>query len=115
MDALRLPVVLFSSSLITVVSAGPIDAHPVGASLSAAEITQAIKGKVCTTKAGAKFSFGVDGTINYDGLWQSNGNYAISQDSIIITFASGLRRTFATSVRDGIFYIEQTAISCAAG
>ncbi|KFC62355.1 hypothetical protein FG93_06055 [Bosea sp. LC85] len=113
MDISPLPLVLLGASLTILASAGPIEAHPGGASLTAAEITFAIKGKICTTKAGAKFSFGVDGTYIYDGLWQSHGSYAVDADSITVTFANGLRRSFAISVRDGIFYLEKTAIFCA--
>lgn len=115
MDMSRLPIILLSSSLPLIASAEPTLAHSAGASLSAAEIASAFKGKVCSTKGGAKFSFGTDGTYLYDGVWQSNGSYVIGPDYITVTFANGLRRSFAITVRDGTFYMEQTAISCATG
>ncbi|KPH76148.1 MULTISPECIES: hypothetical protein [Hyphomicrobiales] len=90
-------------------------AHPSGLRLGAQEITQAVHGKLCTTPGGARFAFGADGHFAYDGLWQTTGSYVVADNSIVVTFDSGLRRAFAMSVRDGVLYMEQTRVSCANG
>ncbi|WP_148663500.1 hypothetical protein [Bosea vaviloviae] len=113
MNSARFAAILVGCSLTIATSVGRTQAHPAGTALSAGEVALAIKGKICTTKTGAKFSFSIDGKYIYDGLWQSSGSYAIDRDSITVTFASGLRRAFTISVREGILYMEQTAISCA--
>lgn len=112
MNSVRFAAVLVGCSLTIATSVGPTQAHPTGTSISAGEVALAFKGKICTTKAGAKFSFSMDGSYTYNGLWQNSGNYTIDADTIIVTFASGLRRAFAISIRDGVYYMEQTALSC---
>ncbi len=115
MNSARFAAVLVGCSLTIATSGGPTRAHPAGTSLSVGEVALAIKGKICTTRTGAKFSFSMDGSYIYDGLWQSNGSYTIDVDTITVTFSSGLRRTFAFSIRDGVYYMEQTALSCGMG
>ncbi len=99
-------------ALALAVAIGPLRAHspPV---LSAREIIQTLKGKICTTKAGAKFIFGGDGRYSYEGLWRSEGRYSVTDNAIIVTFVSGLERSFAISRKDGVLYMEQTSIVCA--
>jgi len=89
-----------------------VRAHPSGMRPSPEEIAQAVRGKLCTTHAGARFAFGVDGSFAYDGLWQSSGSYIVTQNSVVVTFDSGLRRSFAISKRDGSLYMEQTRVTC---
>ncbi len=81
--------------------------------LSVKEISRAINGKVCATAGGAHFTFYDDGRFSYDGLWQSSGSYIVASNAIVVTFDSGLRRTFAISARNGALYMEQTRVSCA--
>lgn len=89
-------------------------AQPVNVSVPVAadEITQSFRGKICTTKGGAKFTFSNDGHYAYDGLWQSIGHYVISDGTIIVTLDNGLRRFFAISKKGEALYMEQTALSC---
>ena len=115
MNSVRFAAVLVGCPLIIATSVGPTHAHPARTSLSAGEVALAIKGKICTTKTGAKFSFSMDGSYIYDGLWQNSGSYTIDSGTIIVTFDSGLRRAFAISIRDGVYYMEQTALSCDMG
>lgn len=114
MEGFRDAVVAVICPLILVALIGVAQAHPAALSLSAQEITSAIRGKICTTDGGARFVFGSDGRFAYDGLWQSSGSYIVAKNAIIVTFDSGLRRAFAISIRDGAFYMEQTGVSCAA-
>lgn len=115
MNSVRFAAILVGFSLTIATSAGQTQAHPAGNSLSAGEVALAIKGKICTTKAGAKFSFSMDGSYIYDGLWQNSGSYTIDSGTITVTFDSGLRRAFAIAIRDGVYYMEQTALSCGMG
>lgn len=94
---------------------GSASVHAAHAPLSADEIALAIKGAICTTKAGARFTFSGDGHYTYDGLWQSRGHYTIGHGMITVTFDSGLERSFAMSRRDGVLYMEQTGLSCGPG
>jgi hypothetical protein len=114
MEPVREAVVSASCALMLVALIGVAQAHPAGLSLSAKEITSAIRGKVCTTGGGARFAFGSDGRFGYDGLWQSSGSYIVASNAVVVTFDSGLRRAFAISIRDGALYMEQTRLSCAA-
>lgn len=79
---------------------------------SAEEINQALRGKTCTTRMGATFTFGLDGTYAYDGLWKNGGAYAIGEGFVTITLDNGLRRSFAISRHGKVLYIEETALSC---
>lgn len=115
MNSARFAAVLAGFSLTIANSVGPTQAHPAGTALSAGEVALAIKGKICTTKTGAKFSFSMDGSYIYDGLWHNDGSYTIDSGAITVTLSSGLRRAFAISIKDGVYYMEQTALSCGMG
>lgn len=115
MNSARFAAVLVGFSLTIATSAGPTEAHTASTALSAGEVALAIKGKICTTKTGAKFSFSMDGSYIYDGLWHNDGIYTIDPGTITVTFSSGLRRSFAISIKDGVYYMEQTALSCGMG
>ena len=83
-----------------------------GVAISAGEITRAVVGKTCTTKAGAKFTFTDDGHYAYDGLWTNQGHYAVNDGAVTVLFDSGLEREFAISRKENVFYMEETALSC---
>lgn len=89
-------------------------AHQLPGATSATEIAQAIRGKICTTPSGARFSFGRNGEYVYDGLWKSDGHYAIHPDVITITLHSGLERSFVVSSRTGTLFFENTSVTCTA-
>lgn len=61
-------------------------AHPMERPVSAEEIAQTVRGRICATRAGTKFSFGADGSLAYDGLWQSRGNYLVAKSAVVVTF-----------------------------
>lgn len=98
--------------LIVAAFADVARAHMAALSLSAREVAGAISGKVCTTGGGARFSFGSDGRFEYHGLWQSRGSYTIGPGAVVVTFDSGLRRTFTFSIREGALHMEQTRVAC---
>jgi hypothetical protein len=79
---------------------------------SADEITQTLRGRICTSKVGAAFTFGHDGRYAYDGLWKNGGEYVIDEGAVTITFDSGLKRAFAVSRHGDVFYMEETALRC---
>lgn len=79
---------------------------------SAQEIAQALRGRVCTSKMGATFAFGLDGRYTYDGLWKRGGAYVIGDGIVTITFDIGLVRAFAISRHGDVFYMEETALRC---
>lgn len=87
-------------------------AHSGSKSVKSNEMMQAFKGKVCTTKAGAKFMFGEDGRYSYEGLWSNAGRYSINDGAITVILDSGLERSFLVSRKGDAFYLEQTAVSC---
>lgn len=87
-----------------------IEAHTTIGKLTAHEIALGIRGKICTTSAGARFSFEQDGQYSYEGLWKNAGRYAIS--AITILLDSGLEISFVISRKGEIFYMERTAILC---
>jgi hypothetical protein len=87
-------------------------AQSAGVSVSADEITRAVVGKTCTTKAGAKFTFTDDGHYAYVGLWQNGGHYAVSDGAVTVLLDSGLEREFAISRKGDVYYMEETALSC---
>jgi hypothetical protein len=103
---------LFSAAAIFLFPYSQIEAHTTIGKLTAHEITLGIKGKICTTSAGARFSFERDGQYSYEGLWKNAGRYAISDGAITILLDSGLERSFVISRKKEIFYMEKTAISC---
>lgn len=114
MGPVRRTAILAGCLLIVAALAGAVRAHPAIPSLSAQEIASALAGKICTTGAGATFTFGRDGRFAYDGLWQSSGSYVVASDAVVVTFDSGLRRAFAVTIRDGALYMEETRLSCGA-
>jgi hypothetical protein len=71
-----------------------------------------MRGKICTSKAGAKFEFSRSGHYHYNGLWSSAGHYKIHNGFITVLLDSGLERDFAVASRDGQLYFEDTAVSC---
>jgi hypothetical protein len=76
------------------------------------EILSSIKGRVCVTKGGARFTFTRSGHYAYDGMWTDKGHYSVHDGAVTILLDSGLERDFAVSRRDGILYLEQTAVHC---
>lgn len=90
----------------------PALAHSAKATLSTDEIIQALRGKICVTKAGAKLTFGRDGLYAYDGLWANGGRYSVNDGVITVILDNGLERSFAITRKDDVFYMEQTALSC---
>lgn len=88
-------------------------AHPVSAPIKTNELAQAFKGKMCTTKTGAKLTFGADGLYAYDGLWTNGGRYSVRADVITVMLDNGLERDFTISRKGDVLYMEQTALSCA--
>lgn len=95
-----------------VIAASFAVARPARVSMSARKITLALTGKTCSTRAGAKFTFGRNGRYAYNGLWTSNGRYWVNNDSISVLLDNGLERDFAISTKGGILYMEQTALFC---
>lgn len=79
------------------------------------EIVAALKGMICTTKAGARFTFTGDGHYGYEGFWKNGGHYSIARGAVIVTFDSGLERSFAISRRGDVLYMENTALVCGPG
>jgi hypothetical protein len=93
---------------------GAAEAHRADLPWGVREIANAIKGKVCVTASGARFTFRSDGRFFYDGLWQSSGGFTFDTGAVVVTFDSGLQRAFEISMRDSVLYMEQTQISCTA-
>lgn len=91
----------------------PVAARPEGDAMRASDVARALKGKVCTTRGGATFAFGKDGHYAYDGMWTDHGHYSVHNGAVTVLLDSGLERDFAISRRDGVLYLEETAVSCA--
>jgi hypothetical protein len=72
-----------------------------------------IIGRICTTKGGATFTFTSDGHYAYDGMWTDTGHYSARAGAVTILLDSGLERDFAISRRNGVLYMERTAVRCA--
>jgi hypothetical protein len=89
-----------------------IAAHTREGVISTAQIAKAVEGRACATKAGATFTFGRDGEYSYEGLWKSAGRYEIRPGSIMVTFDSGLQRSFAVSMKSGALLLEGTLLLC---
>lgn len=98
-------------AVVLAFSAQPLANGP-AVTATAEEIAQALRGKICTSRVGATFAFGLEGRYTYDGLWQNGGQYTIGDGVVTVTFDSGLRRSFAISWHDNIIYMEQTALRC---
>lgn len=113
---MRHPSLAGLAGAVAMMLAGPItavQAHSDDGSVRASEITRALKGKVCTSRVGATFAFGTDGHYAYDGLWTDHGHYRIHDGAVTIMLDSGLEKSFAISRRNGVLFMEDTAVSCA--
>ena len=82
------------------------------APMKAVEITKALSGMICTTKAGARFTFTNDGHYAYRGLWENDGHYAVGDGAVAVALDIGLERAFAISRQGDVLFMEHTAISC---
>lgn len=102
-----------TTAIVWAVSAIPLLAHMPAVAADAEEIARAFRGKICTTAAGATFTFDHDGRYGYRGLWKSNGRYEVGDGFIIVTLDNGLERSFAISIHGNVFYMEDTAVYCA--
>jgi hypothetical protein len=102
--AVVIALLLFATSTAT--------GHSPNAPLSANEITSTLKGKICSTRVGAKFAFGDDGQYSYEGLWKNGGHYTVGAGAITVTLNNGLERSFVISRKGNVFFTEQTALSC---
>lgn len=105
-------IALSATCLLLLAQLAPAVAHRANLSLGLREITSAINGKVCATAGGARFIFQTDGRFSYDGLWQSSGSFRLGENAVVVTFDSGLQRSFEISKRDGDLYMEQTRVVC---
>jgi len=105
-------IALSAICLLLLAQLEPAVAHRANLSLGLQEITSAINGKVCATAGGARFTFQNDGRFSYDGLWQSSGSFTLGENAVVVTFDSGLQRSFEISRRDGALYMEQTRVVC---
>jgi hypothetical protein len=105
-------IALSATCLLLLAQPAPAVAHRANLSLGLREITSAINGKVCATAGGARFTFQNDGRFSYNGLWQSSGSFTLGENAVVVTFDSGLQRSFGISKRDGDLYMEQTRVVC---
>lgn len=105
-------IVLPATCLLFLAQLAPAAAHRANPAMGIKEIASTINGKVCATAGGAHFTFDNDGHFSYDGLWQSSGNFTLGDNAVVVTFDSGLQRTFEISKRDGALYMEQTRVVC---
>jgi hypothetical protein len=71
-----------------------------------------IIGKICTTKGGATFTFTRDGHYALRRHVDGQRDYSARAGAVTIFLDSGLERDFAISRRDGVLYMEQTAVRC---
>ncbi|MPZ33999.1 MAG: hypothetical protein GEV13_23925 [Rhodospirillales bacterium] len=101
-----------ATAIVLAISVTPLLAHMPSVPASAEEITQALRGKICTTAAGATYTFGPDGRYGYKGLWKKRGQYEIGDGAITVKLDNGLERSFAISIHGNVFYMEQTALFC---
>ena len=102
------------TAIVVAISAVQPLAHAPPVAVNAEEITQALRGKICTTRVGATFTFGPDGRYAYDGLWKNGGQYEIGDGVVTVTLDSGLERSFAISRHANVFYMENTPLYCRA-
>lgn len=106
----------FSSSTAIALTVSPAlaqePAHASSVSRAADQVVRSLKGKVCTTKGGAKFTFENDGHYSYTGLWRSQGHYSVEPGAVKVLLDSGLERDFRISMSDGTVFIENTAVIC---
>ncbi|HWE16713.1 MAG TPA: hypothetical protein VG758_05935 [Hyphomicrobiaceae bacterium] len=82
--------------------------------LSADQVSAALVGKTCTSRAGAQFTFTVDGHYAYSGQlgFSHSGHYSVRDGGVSVQLDSGLGRDFGVSRRNDGLYMEQTAIHC---
>jgi hypothetical protein len=99
---------------VALASIGAVRAHSPDGLVPAASVAAALKGKICTTQGGATFTFTKDGHYAYDGMWTDSGHYSVHDGAVTILLDSGLGRDFAISRRDGVLYMERTAVRCTA-
>ena len=103
-----------TAALVLAVGAPRAVAQSDSRALSADQVAAALKGKVCTTKGGARFTFAPDGHYAYAGLGMTHtGHYRSGEGVVTVLLDSGLGRSFAISSRDSVLYMEQTAVGCA--
>lgn len=103
---------LASTAVVLMIPTTQGQTHPIAAPLSAYEIVLAVEGKTCASKAGAMFTFANDRHYAYDGLWRNGGHYRIEDGAVIVTFYSGLERSFSVSRKRGVLHMETTPLSC---
>lgn len=101
-----------ATAIVMAMSAEQPLAHRESVAVGVEEIMRALRGKICTTRAGATFTFGADGRYGYDGLWKNGGRYVIGHGTLIVILDSGLERSFAISRHGNVFYMEETALYC---
>ena len=91
--------------------AGPRPTTPL---LSSNQVEAALKGMLCTTRAGAKFTFTSDGHYAYSGGlgWEQYGHYWAHEGAVSVLFDSGLGRSFAISAEGDVLYMQETAVRC---
>jgi hypothetical protein len=46
-------------------------------------------------------------------MWTDSGHYSVRDGAVTVLLDSGLEKEFAVSRRDGVLYLEQTAVRCA--
>lgn len=101
-----------ATAIVWAAAATPPLAHMPAVAADAEEIARAFRGKICTTAAGATFTFDQDGRYGYRGLWKSSGRYEVGDGFITVTLDNGLERSFAISIHGDVFYMEDTALYC---
>lgn len=101
-----------ATAIVLAISAQQCLADAPAVAANAKEIAEALRGKICTTRVGAKFAFGLEGLYVYEGLWKQRGAYAIGDGAVTVTLDSGLERSFAISRHGSAYYIEQTQLNC---
>lgn len=99
-------------AMMLVPTAAPAQAPQDAGPLRANEITRALRGKTCISRVGATFAFAKDGHYAYDGLWTDHGRYSVHDGAVTILLDSGLEKNFVISRREGVLYMEETAVSC---
>jgi hypothetical protein len=103
-----------AAALVLAVGATQARAQGDNPPLSADQIAAALQGKLCTTRAGAKFTFTADGHYVYAGLgFTHSGHYRFGDGAVTVLLDNGLERSFAISSNGDRLYMEQTAMRCA--
>jgi len=103
-------------ALATLATTGALAQAPepsVSIPVASVEIVRILKGKICTTEGGAKFTFTSDGHYAYAGLGRTHsGHYWLGHGAATVRLDNGLERDFKISRRSGMLYMEQTAVRC---